>query len=299
MITLYDDWLLRRERLMGASDDPFAEVQIRVLDYLLIRYADDPAVRQPALFPLDGNTCFNSRVILVNRHLGCRDVGEAQSRAHRILSNIANINPQESIGAPGSNIPSRRWNFSLCSLQRPDLGNWYKELFFDNWMRSFFSRCRTELQHADTLPEPAISYLVKIALTPDRSTVRYSASALDILDVCENDSLVPIWWNCGLQTNRPPWVVERVVAYLMKRRARVAKQFRSELASTRQGDRIRAARVLGMFGSLDDISLLQDLLALPDLKEQSDERDAYVSAMNDLAGQPVPQINEPQIAPGS
>lgn len=285
MISLYDDWLLRRERLTSAGDDPFAGIHIRVLDYLLIRYVDDPIARQPALFPLSGDACFNSRAMLVNRRLESRTLSDAGTRAHRLLSHIADVNPQQSLGPPGSNIPVKRWSFSLISLQRPAYGNGLKTFFFETWMRGFLARCKEELQHSDVLPEAAISYLADVAFLPNDKTRPFWTQALNTLETCENDSLITIFWHHGMHTNQPQKMQDRVNAYLTKRRVRVANLFRPALANGNRNERMSAARVLGAFGSLDDISLFQDLLALPDLKEMSEERGVYLKAMSDLAGQ--------------
>ncbi len=291
MITLYDDWLLRREKFAAALNNQFAAIQLRIIDFLLARYADDPKVREPAQFPFDGSTNLNSRAILVHGRLRARDPAEAHSRAKTLLNHIAEINPQESIGAPGSLIPAKRWQFTLCSLHRPDLGNAYKLFFFDAWLSQYFALCWAELKQTDMLAESTISYLVNLALSPEKTSQTTALKALYILENCNNDSVIAIWWNRGLCASHPRELVERIVAYLMKRRTRVANLFRSELASPRPMDRIRSARIVGLFGTLNDISLLQDLLALPEMHDQREEREAYLAAINDLANEGE-RINE-------
>src|SRR5438477_10391815 len=107
MRTLYEDWQVRRQRLLQHEPLPYAADQARVLDFLLARYAGDPRAKEAARFPLHTAIFLDARAIIVHHHLGrgayngTRTPAEAHSRARKLLQHIAAVNPQESIGPPG------------------------------------------------------------------------------------------------------------------------------------------------------------------------------------------------------
>jgi len=107
--TLYEDWRNRREKLdVGAAPTREWEraLQIRILDYLLKRYAADPAAQTPARFPVSTELFLNRRAILVHRHLSLapktevRNSVDATSKVSRLLQRIQAQAPQESLQAP-------------------------------------------------------------------------------------------------------------------------------------------------------------------------------------------------------
>ena len=59
--SLYEDWQLRRERLLIDSKviEQYREMQLQLLDYLLRRYRDAAAVQRPARFPLPTELTLN------------------------------------------------------------------------------------------------------------------------------------------------------------------------------------------------------------------------------------------------
>src|SRR5262245_37786963 len=69
--SLYDDWQLRRQRLLADRDgiEQYRRMQLRLLDYLLERYHDAPEAQQAARFPMPGDVRFNQRAIVVHHHL--------------------------------------------------------------------------------------------------------------------------------------------------------------------------------------------------------------------------------------
>jgi hypothetical protein len=52
--SLYEDWLIRRERLAHDTEglEQYRRIQLQLLDYLLERYRDVPEVQRAARFPL-------------------------------------------------------------------------------------------------------------------------------------------------------------------------------------------------------------------------------------------------------
>lgn len=107
--SLYEDWQIRRDALRSPARPISLEdrnLQIRILDYLLKRYADHPAVRQPARLPLVTELFLNHRAILVQRFLSCApkkivsDSAGAQKRVTTILQRMKSMNAQASVATP-------------------------------------------------------------------------------------------------------------------------------------------------------------------------------------------------------
>jgi hypothetical protein len=69
--TLYEDWQVRRDQLLLASDgiDAYRQIRLRVFDFLLRRYRDAPEAQCTAAFPLTADVCVNDRAIIVHRHV--------------------------------------------------------------------------------------------------------------------------------------------------------------------------------------------------------------------------------------
>jgi hypothetical protein len=92
-VTLREDWLARRDRCRQAQreDRPFARTQLRLLDYLIARYANTAVANQPARFPLAGDVYVNERAIVVHHHLGRQiasgvgSAAEAERRVARVV----------------------------------------------------------------------------------------------------------------------------------------------------------------------------------------------------------------------
>lgn len=98
VISLYDDWSARRERLLrplAQAKLPAAAAHVKVLEYLLSRYRDAEVARAAAMFPLPSGIELNERAIIINHHLGSRYVAgvktadEARSRVASILQRMA------------------------------------------------------------------------------------------------------------------------------------------------------------------------------------------------------------------
>ena len=113
MQTLFESWELRRQLLESTAnpiDAGIAQVQKRILDFLLRRYINDPAARVAACFPARTEFRIDRRAIVVHDHMGrgivsgTRNEVEAGDRAARILKRISNIDPQASAQQPGHGI---------------------------------------------------------------------------------------------------------------------------------------------------------------------------------------------------
>ena len=95
--TLLEDWQARRERL---AENPvpagqLGELHIRILDYLIGRYADSPEAARPARFTPRSGLYVNDRAIVLHHHLwqdrasGVKSRREAESRVSAIVKRMA------------------------------------------------------------------------------------------------------------------------------------------------------------------------------------------------------------------
>jgi hypothetical protein len=80
--SLYEDWLVRRERLAHDTEgiEQYRRIQLQLLDYLIERYRDAPEVRRPARFPLAIEVYVNERAMLVHNHLWRGQTSGTKSR---------------------------------------------------------------------------------------------------------------------------------------------------------------------------------------------------------------------------
>jgi hypothetical protein len=113
MQSLYESWELRRQLLESNAnpiDVAIAQIQKRILDFLLRRYATDTAAKVPASFPARTELRLDRRAIVVHDHMGrgivsgVKNEVEASDRAARILKRISNLDPQASAQSPGRGI---------------------------------------------------------------------------------------------------------------------------------------------------------------------------------------------------
>jgi hypothetical protein len=80
--SLYEDWLVRRERLEGLPGEiaGYRAVEMRLLDYLLRRYRDSPEAARPARFPLSKDLFVDHRAIIIHHHLGRGQIPDMSSQ---------------------------------------------------------------------------------------------------------------------------------------------------------------------------------------------------------------------------
>ncbi len=288
MRTLYEDWQLRRARLDTAEQLPHFGDQVRVFDYLLSRYVNDPIAQEPARFPHSSELIFNNRAIIVHRDLKCGEFGatrnpaDAHTRARTILARIAKLDLQADACAPSSRInimlPHGKIAAPFGGYRGPN-----RPGLIDRTDK-FIASCKAKLSQGGTIRYHDL-FTLKQLLNWTLCGHNFKASLSDILEVlslCADDDIT-----CNILDS---WTIEisndasdLIMTYLRKN-DRAAEILRRKLASDYSAERTRAAHLLGRLGSLNDIGLLQDLLALPEMKAESPERAAYLSAMNYLAG---------------
>lgn len=227
--TLYEDWRNRRERL-GEGDVPAQEweraLQVRILDYLLKRYAADPVAQLAARFPVSAEVFLNRRALLVHRHLSLRpkvvvqDAAQANQRISSVLQRMRSRGANESVGAPakGAVLGSNE--------NRPTVGE--------------FLRGQAEAY---------------------RRTVKDHSPKI----VCETE---------GYDDPND--------------------FYRLRLMSNERYERIFAARELATTGTLDDVNLFLELIALPPDEEMAQKLSPVIERPSESDGAPVLPEDPPE-----
>lgn len=288
MRTLYEDWQLRRARLDTAEPLPHCGDQVRVLDYLLKRYANDPIAQQPARHPHSSELVFFNRTLIVHRHLKFGEFiatctpADAHARAKTILARIAELNPQAHVGTPSSCI-------NFLAPDGPDAAPFQISILGSiDQTDLFVARCKEQITGGATLcngDKTRLEYLMMWSLRHEKLKASLSA-ILEVLAMCAYDEITSDlldFWARGIFPN----ALDDIEKYLRTNELG-AEMLRKRLASGNSAERTFAAHVLGQLGSLNDIGLLQDLLVLPEMKAESPERAAYLNAMKTLAGVDAP-----------
>ena len=314
--TLYEDWQARRRRLFetpGPAGSPYRDVQVKVLDYLLGRYAGDAAAARPARFPLHTDVVWKQRTLVVHRHLRAkdhevvRDAPQAQARASRILDRIAAQAPQADTQVPGGGAVGAgdAARFLVHSVTEgipqtlkgvADLGHWFRgeESQRNETLKRFRNLERDRQQDLlrgwfEILEQRALN--IELASRGGLGLGEDGDLALWFLTHCGHPDahgyLMLLWKEYVRLRCHQDWV-ERVEQILKapEFREETAEAVRAELASAASTVRLRALHLLPELGGLDDIGLLHDLLALPVQEDEAPgERDAELTALRRLAGE--------------
>ncbi|MCH8859345.1 MAG: hypothetical protein IID54_07185 [Proteobacteria bacterium] len=122
--TLREDWQRRRALLKQASEPErdFAQMQIRVLDFLLRRYGDSPEAARRAQFPIATDVYFNERAILVYHHVG-REIGigaETAGEAKRRVASVLHRMAEGAMSHPAADSPETATRSLHLRLADPD-----------------------------------------------------------------------------------------------------------------------------------------------------------------------------------
>ncbi len=302
--TLFEDWLARRVQLYNGADarpSSYRDVQLQVLDYLLKRYRDDPEAQRPARFPLPDEMVWNQRVQVVHRNLALRksrvirDEEDARTRIGPLLARMASLNVQADLGPPAqgalglnealrdaSNIVGRRLPKGLAlsfrRMANASLDNWleaFQEMLPDRQLevlRGHFRRARHFPEDDDPAGRGGIA----------RPRVPPPVS-LEFLKRCGHPDalgyLILLWKGALLE--RPNAALrDDLESHFETIREGATEYIRFELANAEPRIRLRAVRLLGRTGILDDIGMLSDLLALPEPKDETPgERNALLNAL--------------------
>jgi len=285
--TLLEDWQARRDRLAAdAGPIPqYAALHLQVLGYLIERYRQSAEAALPARFVPACDLAVNPRAIVVHHHLGEGVLGgvktrhEAAARVTAVLSRLtapstaASATPPDDAPWPGEPqyVASAKWAKALRAIARG---------------RDAHGQIEEALRSHPAAPEQALRYLHRCLLDADV----IDAYALALLARCQNPAAVGyavLAWRqrieagCGedLQREFEQFFARPAV------RPQAAERLRVELAADDPRVRLAAIELLGRLGTLSDIGLLSDLLALPPLADEDPgERPALLRAMQAIGG---------------
>jgi hypothetical protein len=328
-VNLYDDWSRRRKRLSSYSGPirrKFVEGERQVLDFLLEYFKGLALSKRPPRFPMPGEVFADRRAAIIFHHLGKSEfVGvkteqEATKRASLILRRMASMDLQKSAKnfSDAGAVQSDDVHIPRSEVSKPP-----SAAQLDIWARIeeelairgpkvhsnlLFKKLDEALELGPTLPEKGVYYLSCQIANPD---------AVRLLSRCDNKTAVDYAlgiWRRRVEARRTPSVRKpqakdiktpepprklgpsRLVQFFRaeERREQVAEKFRREILTADDPRvRVNAIRVLGRTGTLDDISLLSDVLSLPRSKnEDPRERFAILQAMRRLAGMPARSSTE-------
>jgi hypothetical protein len=296
--TLYDDWRLRRERLLkevAQEGDGYREVLIKLLDYLLKRYENYALVQQPARFPVHSEVVWKRRAILVHRHLRGKDgppvrgAGEAQSRASRILSRIAATDPQKDAGTPGGGALGGGDFKGLVRASLESIPETMGSLCIHMDKMQFLCANFGGLSRSDQ-ERLMRRWFEQLLPKDDGEASPYTGfdDAWTGLTSCGHRNALDYvfqLWKEYLRSDRFSYWLSETEGFLRlpSNRERTADLLRAELAGDRPPIRLRALTLLRELGSLDDVGLLSDLLALPKQEDEAPgEREAIMETLKAL-----------------
>lgn len=264
--TLLEDWRARREHLAGAAVpfEPYVEVQLRVLDYLIHRYRDSPEAAQTVCSPGPGELAVNERAIIVHHHLwqgkvgGAKTESEAGNRVHAILRRMRGE------CSPTSN---PRYEF-----REPSVAEDCAPIALNDWA------IQGALRVNPRLPSRHLWFLLEEIADPDDINVL----AVRLLANARNRSapgMLVLAWRKRLSAGLDDEVVQELRIWIChpSLRVQMADPIREALADDCALVRIGASRLLARIGSLKDIGLLCDLLNLPPQNDE-DPRERQVLA---------------------
>jgi len=323
--TLLDDWRLRLERLTSQSVPTWQEyrdVQVRVLNYLIKRYANAPEGAQAARYPLSSEMVMDRRAILVHEHFAVGRVSaikceaEARERASGFLRRVKAIDPQASIDVAKVQDPVFRGMFHDIDREKLGTGVWWWAIIVTiitivtfagtagilrldragvpleillNLCWAFILGPGTVLRKRTLMKEFGLPYVdwrrdvaaliatLFLSIFTQVMLLKIGAHELALgIPVCVMAGLMRIFAQMDAHL--------RILAALKRQKLETVDDLRLDLAHSDSFRRVRAARLLAERGSLDDISLLSDLLTLPPQEDESPaERADMAQALEQLA----------------
>jgi hypothetical protein len=265
--SLYEDWLVRRERLAHDTEgiQQYRRIQLQLLDYLIERYRDAPEVQQPARFPLKTEVVLNERAMVVHNHLwrgqtsGTKSTLEVKHRMSAIVERMHHAADQhEAESDAGFDLaPDDATQGSTFSpVGSPPRSVLRNALAWLRWELPSMLRARRRVTEARfrrlfrrfANPKCHDVWLLFQLLACDHPDVpRYAFQAwLDRMRAgCNDDISRHLRRNVGALDERE------------------LDSLRALLAHASSDERVVAMEMLATHGTLDDVSLLCDLLNLP------------------------------------
>ena len=281
--TLLEDWQHRQNELAeGGSPDARRTALAQLFGYLIERYQDSPTVQRRARFPRQGSLQVNERALIVHQHLGQKlrpVVNDRASAEARVHESLARLTAHQADPADDADDDDEAFEFTRPEF-KASKKLWWRIV---KRLRSGYNAdalIRKALKQSPFLPATALNHLF------ERIDCRGDEEAFELLASCQNRS-VPNYmlraWRRRAIAHQPDVVADLLHHYWRDAHSREAKlqSLRIALADEHSAMRLAAIAVLGEIGSLDDVSLLADLLALPETPD--DEHDQLAAAIKQIA----------------
>jgi hypothetical protein len=279
--SLYEDWLLRRDRVAHDTEgiEQYRRIQLQLLDYLIERYRDAPEVRRPARFPLPTVVYVNERAMLVHNHLwrgqtsGTKNRFEVKNRVSAIVERMRAAAPgteDAEFGAATSELPEER-TAALDSSTEGLPGPSDEEQTLWWRLRSAWSSVLWQFNLLFGLRRQVapgkLRRLFRICANPKRHDVWLLFRLLD----CGHSNVPRYAFQAWLDRIRGG-CNDDISRHLQRSFGTLDEgqldSIRALLAHVSADVRIVVIEMLAARGTLDDVSLLCDLLNLP---QQADE----------------------------
>jgi len=283
--TLYDDWLSRRAHLAAETqEDEVTRLHVQMLDYLLERYQGSAKVQQPARPAVFHTGGVNERAIVVHHHTD--DTGSGVSNAAEATRRVTTVLQRLQAHSVGSNLASDETDDSFGQTRHRVSGKlWDKIRRRIRWGFRPDRLIERALRHSPVLPASALQHLFQRIANRARPDVW----ATEMLLRCENRGVYDLAaraWRERVLAGCQDDVFQQLEQFFLEHRLGAPKQrrIRMELSDERGMVRSAALRILKRIGTLEDISLLSDLLSLPTQDDEYDnEREELVETMQRLA----------------
>ena len=288
--TLLDEWQCRLDLLSRRQGDaaPFAKERARVLNFLIQRYRKSPEAQRPAPPRPKLDFQVNQRAIVVLHHIwegrvgGVKSPQEAQTRVSTILKRISS---PASIDAPENTAPD------VFASDSPGADTVVNALASSNNSEQITSHPTKNARRAagptrrPFHPESAALDLYKRIVSPGVDDVQAAESLIQDRNRDAIHYALYAWRELAEagRTNQAWCVLHRFLA-TPEPTGVVLEGVRESLAHGSAQVRIAALDILRRIGALEDISLLDDLLALPPTADEHPaERATLLHAMRSIA----------------
>jgi hypothetical protein len=289
--TLLDEWRWRRDRLNRNAGGAawFGAEQIMVLDYLIGRYLDSPEAQRPVRVMPIMEFHVDQRAIVVHHHLwegkvaGIKTPQEAESRVSAIVSRMAShaLLDGPETGAARAFAPSEQ---DAGTAFNPRVG---RKIY--RWIHRGgppgVAAIAASLVSNPFLVQRLPPHLYERIIKSGEEALRAAELLVRIQNRTALNYAVHAWRELAeLGPENEVWQILNRSLAEMEPAAAVAEAIRASLTDSNAQVRLAALAILARIGSLEDIGLLSDLLALPlAADEHPEERAALIRTMRSIA----------------
>ena len=289
--TLLDDWQWRRDRLnrIPGGAPQFVAQQIKVLDYLIRRYHDSPEAQRSVPAMPRAEFHVDQRAIVVLHHVwegkvgGIKSLQEGESRVSAIVKRIAahaSIDESETSGTAFLTPDAPDADAAIAPPVWSDISRWIPAGFLHG-----DAAIVRGLAKSSVLSPSAAQHLYLRIVGSGPEEVRAAELLVQGRDRTAINYVVHAWRELvGSGRRTKAWQVLNRFLASPEPAAAVAEGVRDSLAHNNPHVRLAALDILVRIGTLEDIGLLSDLLALPlAADEHPDERAALIRTMRSIA----------------